>query len=295
MDALVKNFLEYLHVERGLAKNTLVSYQRDLISYLGYLRRVAKTDAVNARRDDIRDFMFYEKKSGLSAPSIARSLAALRTFYKFLMQERLIDVNICVYVDTPKLWKKIPDVLSVEEVRRLLDAPETTTAQGIRDRAILELMYATGMRVSEVSDLKINDIHWDVGFVRCFGKGRKERIVPLGRMAMAAMARYRDIARPRQAKVVLVPEFFLNRLGGRISRIWLWKMVRACARKSGITKPMRPHILRHSFATHLLEGGADLRSVQEMLGHADISTTQIYTHVNRDRLKAIHKKFHPRG
>ncbi|PIZ84070.1 MAG: site-specific tyrosine recombinase XerD [Candidatus Omnitrophica bacterium CG_4_10_14_0_2_um_filter_44_9] len=287
--------MDYLSVERGLSLNTLVSYRRDLNTYLKFLDAVAKKTISDTSREDIRDFMMHEKDKGLSVNSIARNLAALRTFYSFLAREKLIRSDVSSYIDSPKLWKKIPDILSFDEVDRLIESTDLNKPQGIRDRAILELMYATGMRVSEVSNIKVSDVHMDVGFVRCIGKGKKERIIPLGKKAITAIARYLEKVRPGQLKGSGSAELFLNRSGKKISRVSLWKLVKGYARKVRIKKEMRPHILRHTFATHLLERGADLRSVQEMLGHANISTTQIYTHVTQDRLKSIHKMFHPRG
>ncbi|MFH1692638.1 MAG: site-specific tyrosine recombinase XerD [Candidatus Omnitrophota bacterium] len=295
MDKLVDMFLDYLSVERGLCHNTILSYRRDLKAYLNYLEKIAKKSFLSSTRDDIREFMFFEKDKGLAAPSIARNLTALRMFYRFLTRERLVKEDACSYIDTPRLWKKVPDILNVSEVELLIGAADLHTDQGIRDRAILETMYATGMRVSEVSSLKLRDTHLDVGFLRCQGKGKKERIVPLGKKAVVAIARYLEKVRPKQIKKESPTELFLNRSGKKISRISLWKIIKRYASKAGIKKAVKPHILRHSFATHLLEGGADLRSVQEMLGHVDISTTQIYTHINRDRLKSIHKMYHPRG
>jgi integrase/recombinase XerD len=294
MDKYVELFLDYLSVERGLSKNTILAYRSDLKDYTGFLEAVAKKNVSASSREDIRDFMLHQKDKGLSVNSISRALAALRMFYRFLAREKLIKSDVSSYIDSPKLWKKIPDVLSLDEVERLIEAPDLNTPQGTRDRAILEVMYATGMRVSEVAGLRVTDLNADVGFVRCLGKGKKERIVPLGTKAVAAVARYLEKIRPRLAKAG-VQELFLNRSGRRISRVSLWKLIKGYARKARIKKPIRPHILRHSFATHLLERGADLRSVQEMLGHANISTTQIYTHINKDRLRSIHKMYHPRG
>lgn len=282
-------------MERGLAKNTVVSYRRDLEAYRDFLAGVAKSSLAESSRDTIRDFMLHQKDKGLSAASIARNLTALRMLYRFLARERLIKTDVSTYIDTPRLWKHIPDVLDLAEVERLIEAPDLNLSQGVRDRAILELMYATGMRVSEVSGMKLNDVNMDVGFVRCLGKGRKERLIPLGKKAVAAIGRYLERVRPQSAKKGASQELFLNRSGKRLSRISIWKLVKIYARRAKIKKPIKPHLLRHSFATHLLERGADLRSVQEMLGHANISTTQIYTHVNRDRLKSIHKSYHPRG
>jgi len=293
MDKYVELFLDYLSVERGLSKNTILAYRSDLKDYTGFLEAVAKKNVSASSREDIRDFMLHQKDKGLSVNSISRALAALRMFYRFLAREKLIKSDVSSYIDSPKLWKKIPDVLSLDEVERLIEAPDLNTPQGTRDRAILEVMYATGMRVSEVAGLRVTDLNADVGFVRCLGKGKKERIVPLGTKAVAAVVRYLEKIRPRLAKAG-VQELFLNRSGRRISRVSLWKLIKGYARKARIKKPIRPHILRHSFATHLLERGADLRSVQEMLGHANISTTQIYTHINKDRLRSIHKMYHPR-
>ncbi len=295
MDRLAEMFLDYLSVERGLAANTIQAYRRDLAAYLKFLDAVAKKNAAGADRDDIRAYMLFAKDKGLSVSSIARALAALRMFYRFLARERLIKADVSSYIDSPRLWKHIPDILSLEEVERLIEVPDLKSVQGRRDRAILEVMYATGMRVSETCGVKMNDVNTEIGFVRCLGKGRKERLVPLGRKAVLALTRYLETARPRLLKKGTAAELFLNRSGRRLSRVSLWKMVRAYARKARIKKRIRPHLLRHSFATHLLERGADLRSVQEMLGHANIGTTQIYTHVTRDRLKSVHKAFHPRG
>ncbi len=294
MDKHIELFLDYLSVERGLSKNTILAYRGDLKDYTGFLEAVSKKSISASSREDIRDFMLHQKDKGLSVNSISRALAALRMFYRFLAREKLIKSDVSSYIDSPKLWKKIPDVLNLDEVERLIEAPDLNTPQGVRDRAILEVMYATGMRVSEVAGLRLTDLNADVGFVRCLGKGKKERIVPLGTKAVASVARYLEKVRPRLVKSG-AQELFLNRSGRRISRVSLWKLIKGYARKARIKKPIRPHILRHSFATHLLERGADLRSVQEMLGHANISTTQIYTHVNKDRLRSIHKMYHPRG
>ncbi|MDD5019390.1 MAG: site-specific tyrosine recombinase XerD [Candidatus Omnitrophica bacterium] len=294
MDKQIELFLDYLSVERGLAKNTILAYRRDLRDYTFFLEAVAKKTVAASSREDIRDFMLHEKDKGLSVNSISRSLAALRMFYRFLTREKLIKSDISSYIDSPRLWKKIPDVLNFDEVERLIEAPDLNTKQGIRDRAILEVMYATGMRVSEVAGVRLTDVNMDVGFLRCLGKGRKERIIPLGAKAVTAVTRYLEKVRPQAVKPGTA-ELFLNRSGKKISRVSLWKLIKVYARRAHIKKSIRPHTLRHSFATHLLERGADLRSVQEMLGHANISTTQIYTHINKDRLRSIHKMFHPRG
>lgn len=295
MRELVESFLNYLSVERSLSNNTIVAYRRDLNKYISYLEKSGISSLSQSTRKDISDFMFRLKDNGLNASSIARNLAAIKVFYRFLVRERILKADPSSLLDSPRLWKRIPDALSFQEVEDLLKGPSLRQTQGIRDRAILEVMYATGMRVSEAVNLKVTDVNLDAGFTRCIGKGSKERIVPLGKQAIAALRRYLEAARPKllkksQAETIL----FLSRLGKRVSRQSFWKIIKAYARKARIKKNIRPHTLRHSFATHLLEGGADLRSVQEMLGHADISTTQIYTHIDKNRLKLIHKTYHPR-
>lgn len=295
MQELVESFLNYLSVERSLSNNTIAAYRRDLNKYISCLEKSRISALSQSTRKDISDFMFRLKDNGLNASSIARNLAAIKVFYRFLVRERILKVDPSNLLDSPRLWKRIPDALSSQEVEDLLKGPSLRQTQGIRDRAILEVMYATGMRVSEAVNLKLTDVNLDAGFARCIGKGSKERIVPLGKQAIAALRRYLEEARPKllkksQAETIL----FLSRLGKRVSRQSFWKIIKAYARKARIKKNIRPHTLRHSFATHLLEGGADLRSVQEMLGHADIATTQIYTHIDKNRLKLIHKTYHPR-
>lgn len=291
----MESFLNYLSVERSLSNNTIAAYRRDLVKYVSCLEESGINSLSQSTRKDISDFMFRLKDNGLNASSIARNLAAIKVFYRFLVRERILKADPSSLLDSPRLWKRIPDALSFQEVEDLLKGPSLRQTQGIRDRAILEVMYATGMRVSEAVNLKVTDVNLDAGFTRCIGKGSKERIVPLGKQAIAALRRYLEAARPKllkksQAETIL----FLSRLGKRVSRQSFWKIIKAYARKARIKKNIRPHTLRHSFATHLLEGGADLRSVQEMLGHADISTTQIYTHIDKNRLKLIHKTYHPR-
>jgi integrase/recombinase XerD len=238
--------------------------------------------------------MLVQKDRGISANSIARRLAAIRMFHRFLTRERILKNDPTTLIDSPKLWKKIPDTLSLNEVDALISQPSIRDKQGVRDRAILETMYATGMRVSEAVNLKLDNVNLNIGFLRCIGKGNKERVIPLGKKAIASLNRYLEVGRPHLLKNRQSEFLFLNRFGKKLSRQSFWKLIKKYAREARIRKPIRPHILRHSFATHLLERGADLRSVQEMLGHSNISTTQIYTHVNKDRLKAIHKMYHPR-
>ena len=295
MRELVESFLNYLSVEKSLSKNTILSYRRDLEKYIHYLKDYNINSLSQTVRKNISDFMFSLKDGGLSAVSIARNLVAIKVLYRFLVRERILTTDPSSLLDSPKLWKKIPDVLSGLEVEALLEAPDLKTARGLRDKAILELMYATGLRVSEAVNLKTQDVNFDVGFLRCIGKGAKERIVPLGKESIQAIKKYLEEARPKLARSGREDTFlFLSRLGKKISRQSFWKLVKHYAKLARIKKNIRPHTLRHSFATHLLERGADLRSVQEMLGHADISTTQIYTHIDKNRLKMIHKNFHPR-
>ncbi len=295
MTQSVEEFINYLAVERGLANNTLLAYRRDLKKYSAYLAKKNIKDIKMIRREHVTDFMYDQKKKGLSSTSICRGLAAIKMFHRFLVRERFLDQDPTHLVDTPQIWKKIPSVLSSSEVEAMINAAKGKGWQPVRDKAILELFYASGMRVSELLHLKVDDINLELGYVRCMGKGSKERIIPVGRRACEAVGKYCQTARKRLAKDKTVNFLFLSRLGKMISRQSIWKIIKNCAQKAHIKTEIKPHTLRHSFATHLLERGADLRSVQEMLGHSDISTTQIYTHVDKERLKTIHKQFHPRG
>lgn len=295
MKDLVEEFLDYLSVERGLSDNTISAYRSDLCKYVDYLEKNKKRLHIDeVDRSDIRDYMMFQKDKGLTANSISRNLVAIRVFHRFLQRERYMKDDVTSVLDTPKLWKRLPDTLSLSEVEEILKKPNLRNWMGIRDKAALELMYATGVRVSELVNLEIGNVNLDIGFIRCIGKGNKERIVPIGRQAQYALRRYIDKVRPRLLKGNSAKSLFLSRLGRKISRQSFWKMIKRYTRLAGIKKDITPHTLRHSFATHLLERGADLRIVQEMLGHADISTTQIYTHINKERLKSIHHKYHPR-
>ena len=291
----LEEFLNFLAVERGLARNTLLAYRRDLNKYLAYLKKKSIGDINGISRQEISNFMYAQKQGGLSANSISRGLVAIKTFHRFLVRERLAKDDPTHLVETPKLWKKVPEVMSPSEVESIIDAAQGKGWQVIRDKAVLELFYASGMRVSELSNLRIESLNFEIGYVRCIGKGSKERIIPIGRKAQEAVQKYSQKVRPKLIKGQPVPYLFLSRLGKKISRQSIWKIIKQYARKAGIKREIKPHTLRDSFATHLLERGADLRCVQEMLGHADISTTQIYTHVDRGRLRNIHKQFHPRG
>jgi integrase/recombinase XerD len=294
MKELVDAFLNYLSVERGLSRNTIISYQEDSKVFIDFLKSHNIDSFSLAKKNDITDFMLSQKDKGLSSNSIARRLAAIKALYRFLVRERILKADPSSLIDSPKLWKKIPQTLSVNEVDELLNQPGLRSDQGIRDRAILETLYATGMRVSEAVNLKKDNVNLDVGFLRCIGKGNKERIIPLGKKAIISIRRYIDASRQNQLKNKQSDAMFVNRFGQKISRQSLWKIIKKYSKSARIKKPISPHILRHSFATHLLEKDADLRSVQEMLGHSNISTTQIYTHISKERLKKIHKDYHPR-
>jgi integrase/recombinase XerD len=294
MRDLITQFTYYLNVERGLSENTVLSYQRDLEKYASFLKSRGIESAQAVKKDHIKSFLLTLKDKNLATSSISRNLAAIKVFHKFLMAEGLSREDAASVMESPKTWKKLPEALSLDEVEKLLKAPNPKDVYGLRDKAALELMYATGMRVSEIVNLKVDNINSDIGFVKCSGKGNKERIIPVGRKSLAALKNYMDRSRPLLAKGKTDAAVFLSRLGRRLSRQTFWKVIKRYAALAGIKKHITPHMLRHSFATHLLERGADLRVVQEMLGHSNISTTQIYTHINKDRLKSIHVKYHPR-
>jgi len=295
MKELIEDFISYLSVERGLADNTLLAYRRDLNKYTLILGKKGIHAPQQIKRDNLTEYIYSLKKEGLSTNSICRSLAAIKMFHRFLLRENLAREDPSHLVETPKKWKTVPDVLSQGEIEAIIKASEAKGWQPVRDKAILELFYASGMRVSELVQLKLENVNLEIGYVRCVGKGRKERIIPIGKKAKEAIQRYVHEVRSLLGKKSMSSHLFLSRLGKPLSRQSVWKLIKLYARKAKIKKTIKPHTLRHSFATHLLEHGADLRSVQEMLGHSDISTTQIYTHVDRERLRTIHKQFHPRG
>ena len=293
--SLLDEFLNYLTVERGLSKNTISSYGTDLAHFITYLEAKGVSDIDRLKRQEIMNYLLSLKEKDISSNSISRALVSIKMFYKFLMQERLAKEDVAGVLESPKLVRPLPNVLGITEVDKLLSAPDTRDWMGIRDKAALELMYATGMRVSELVELKMEGLNLDVGFIKCVGKGSKERIVPLGKAAKEALERYIEKVRPKLIKSKQDSHVFISRLGKKISRMTFWKMIKTNAKKARIKKDVTPHTLRHSFATHLLERGADLRVVQELLGHADIATTQVYTHINKERLKSIHRQFHPRA
>ncbi len=292
MDKWVDRFLYQLRVERGLADNTISAYGRDLSSFLNFLdRRSFSVETVQP--DDIEAYL-RELARSLSPGSTRRALSSIRMFFRFLSAEGLREVNPARLIDSPRTDRRLPGVLSAAEVVRLLSSPAGERPSDFRDRAMLELLYATGLRVSELVGLRIRNINLETGFVRTMGKGAKERAVPFGQKAMDALRDYLERGRPALVKPRTGSDLFLNSRGRAMTRQGFWKILKNYALAAGIKKPISPHSIRHSFASHLLEGGADLRSVQFMLGHADISTTQIYTHVSRGRLRDIHEKFHPR-
>ena len=291
-DHLVDQFISHMRVERGLSENTIQSYSRDLNRFIQYLE-ARNLSALSISQDDIMDYM-SSLQGTISVRSAARSLSALKMFFRFLVYDGKIESSPARLLNTPKLPLKLPGVLSLEDVDRLLSQPDPATHLGQRDKAMLELLYATGLRVSELVGLKLTNINLEAGYVRTVGKGSKERMVPMGGKALEALKDFLDDGRVRLLKNKIVPHLFLNARGRAMTRQGFWKIIRQYGVKSGLKGPITPHILRHSFASHLLECGADLRAVQVMLGHADISTTQIYTHVTKERLKQIHQKYHPR-
>ncbi|GEO25748.1 tyrosine recombinase XerD [Alicyclobacillus acidoterrestris] len=295
MDEWIQRFVEYLTVERGLSPNTLESYERDLHTFQSYLAKRGSCVIQEIQQHHIAAYLGYLHEAGRANATISRNLASIRSFFHFLVREDFILQDPTIHVDTPKIEKKLPRVLTPEEIERLLRAPDQSTPSGMRDYAMLELLYATGIRVSELVSLKATDVHLSSGFLRCMGKGGKERIIPIGEYAVQALDNYLQQARPHLVRKTKDDALFLNHHGTQMSRQGFWKILKKYAQEAGILKDITPHTLRHSFATHLLERGADLRAVQEMLGHADISTTQIYTHVTKGRLKEIYAAAHPRS
>lgn len=287
----------YLKIERGLSANTVTSYKRDIEKYLTFLTEKKITQLDEVSRFEILDFLQTLRQSGAADNSIIRMVSSLRKFHQYLKRESIVSDDPMQLIDTPKKASTLPKAISPQAVEQLLEAPDTTTPLGVRDRTILELMYATGLRISELVNLKLSDMHLTMGFIQTMGKGEKERIIPLGEIASQWLDHYLDGARVYlQDQSVETSEYvFLNSRGKGLSRQGVWKKVKQLALEAGIDQNVTPHTLRHSFATHLLENGADLRMVQELLGHADISTTQIYTHITKTRLKQVYSDYHPRA
>jgi integrase/recombinase XerD len=295
MDKAAQAFLDYLIVERGLSANTVAAYAHDLSQFVEYARKKGADSADGLTEGILLGFMGGLQKAGMSPSSISRKLSAIKTFCKFACREGFLKTDFTANTGGMREVKKLPSVLSIEEVNSLLAQPDGSNPSGSRDKAMLETLYASGLRVSELINLRLIDMNLDVGFVRCFGKGSKERIVPIGKVAIEYLNRYLSSGRPKFARSGSSEYLFLTNRGKKMSRVGFWKLIKKYAARSGITKNITPHTLRHSFATHLLQGGADLRSIQEMLGHADIATTQVYTHVSRDKLKEVYKESHPRA
>ena len=295
MQDFVSDFIAYLSVERGLARNTLESFGRDLRQYQDYLKaqRTPQPEAVS--RETIVNYLLHLQEEGKATATIARRLAALKAFYQYLVRERLLQDDPTRNLESPKLERRLPHVLTVAEVEEMLRQPDPGQPAGLRDRAMLELLYATGIRVSELVSLNLGDVNLQQGYLRCLGKGSKERLVPIGSFALKSLESYVGQARGRLLRDPKEQCLFVNHHGHRLTRQGFWKIVKRYAQQARIERSITPHTLRHSFATHLLENGADLRSVQELLGHADISTTQIYTHLTRARLKEVYVRAHPRA
>jgi integrase/recombinase XerD len=295
VSAAISSFLTHIRVEKGLSANTVSAYRRDLMKFRDFAqKRILSLEAV--RSDELMDFLAGLYRQRLESKSVARHLVSLRNFFRFAQTQELIREDPSVNLESPKIRRSLPGYLRLEEVERLLAQPDGKTPFGMRDRAMLEVLYSAGLRVSELIGLRVSDLDTKVGCVRCIGKGDKERIVPIGKKALGVVERYLREARPKLlGKATGSPTLFVNRRGGALSRVGVWKILSSYGRRAGLRVALTPHMLRHSFATHLLERGADLRSVQLMLGHADISTTQIYTHVVEERLKQIYKAHHPRA
>jgi integrase/recombinase XerD len=292
----VQAFRHYIRAERGLAENTLLAYTRDLERFSRWADTGGLVDYLFPTLRELAGYLgFLREEEGLAPPSVARHLVALKVFYRFLRLEERTAQGTVDLLASPSLWERIPQVLSPENVNKLLEAPLALDRYFLRDRALLETLYATGSRASEVVGLKLADLHLEPGFCKCFGKGSKQRIVPLGRVAINALRAYLEQQRPHLVQSSDTPWVFVSRGGRKLTREMLWVVVKKYVKRAGLPGKVSPHTLRHSFATHLLAGGADLRTVQELLGHASIQTTQHYTHVDRDRLRAIHRQFHPRG
>lgn len=296
MELFLKEYLAYLRLEKNLSENTLSSYRNDITALKSYLEVISIFDPSEIKSQNIISFFKALKNLGLTTSSTARYFSSLKGFFNYLTQNNYIETNPMDKINAPKLSKKLPSVLNVSEVEEILSMPDVNDKLGLRDKAILELLYACGTRVSELISLKISDLFFQEEVIRVFGKGSKERLIPIGSSAIKWVQMYLKKSRPLLVKQMKSENYvFLNLRGTKLSRMGVWKIIDCYVKEAGIKKDVHPHTFRHSFATHLLEGGADLRAVQEMLGHADISTTQIYTHIDRDYIKQVHKQYHPRG
>ena len=296
MESFLKEYLATLTIEKNLSENTINSYKSDLTSFLNFITQSGIDDLSDIKTTHITSFFKLLKDAGLNETSAARYFSSLKGFFKYLYRNEYIKTNPVERISPPKISRKLPEVLNVREINLILEQPNVKDTIGLRDKAILELFYACGTRISELINIKVNDLFLSEEVIRVFGKGSKERLIPIGSSAIKWITEYLKKSRPLLVKNFKSENYlFLNQRGTKFSRMGIWKIVRQYVKQAGIEKNVHPHTFRHSFATHLIEGGADLRAVQEMLGHSDISTTQIYTHIDRDYIKLVHKKFHPRG
>jgi integrase/recombinase XerD len=295
MNNLVDSFLSYQAAVKGLSKNTLESYGRDVLKFIDHLEKRNISGIEGVKYNNILEYLTTLQEEGINIRSVARNVVSLKQFFKFLLLEKIIVEDPSLNIKTPKMRRSIPGFLSLEDVERLLSSPDSASNEGIRDRAMLETLYACGIRASELVNLELNSVNFELGYLIVYGKGSKERLVPTGEKARTALKDYLALSRPNILKTRSSPYLFVTRRGEGMTRQGFWKIVKHYAIKCGINRKISPHTIRHSFATHLLERGADLRTIQIMLGHSDISTTQIYTHIAKERLKDIHRKYHPRS
>lgn len=296
MESFLKEYLAGLKLEKNLSENTVNSYKSDLTSFLNFITQSGIDDLSDIKTTHISSFFKLLKDAGLNETSAARYFSSIKGFFKYLYRNEYIKTNPVERISPPKISRKLPEVLNVREINLILEQPNVKDTIGLRDKAILELFYACGTRISELINIKVNDLFLSEEVIRVFGKGSKERLIPIGSSAIKWVIEYLKKSRPLLVKNIKSENYlFLNQRGTKFSRMGIWKIVRQYVKQAGIEKNVHPHTFRHTFATHLIEGGADLRAVQEMLGHSDISTTQIYTHIDRDYIKLVHKKFHPRG
>lgn len=294
MEALVQKFVNFLERDKRLSLNTLQSYRRDIEQYFTYLQEINLQSIANTNKTTVIAYLLYLQKKGRATSTISRNLASIRSFYQYIAKNKMIDHDPTAELESPKVEKKLPQILSTEEVELLLEQPKCVDLKGYRDKAMLELLYATGIRVSELIQLNVVDVNLDMGFIKC-NKGSRERMIPIGSIAIAALKEYLSKSRPLLIQKSDEKALFVNINGGRLTRQGFWKIIKQYKNQAKISKDITPHTLRHSFAAHLLENGADLRSIQEMLGHSDISSTQIYAQIAKNKIKEIYKKTHPRA
>ncbi len=294
MEALVQRFVNFLERDKRLSMNTLQSYRRDIEQYFNYLHEINLQNISNSNKTTVIAYLLYLQKKGRATSTISRNLASIRSFYQYISKNKLIDHDPTAELESPKVEKKLPQILSPEEVELLLDQPQCVDLKGYRDKAMLELLYATGIRVSELIQLDTQDLNIDLAYIKC-NKGTRERMIPIGSMAISALKEYLSKSRPLLIQNIDEKALFVNINGGRLTRQGFWKIIKQYKNQAQISKDITPHTLRHSFAAHLLENGADLRSIQEMLGHSDISSTQIYAQIAKNRIKEVYKKTHPRA